>query len=159
MWYCGKNRVWSGCCLHTIMCLTHACRIPPSSTAVLLLKKRGEKNTPTSPGKKQTVPNLITVDIWWVLITMVRVGVSLDLCFWGFYKEENLSRATDSAGNKTNRAKFAEMPSGGERGVRGPVIWLLWWKWKHCNELDKSDAWVVSMPFISWFSPWYISNH
>lgn len=100
MWYCGKNRVWSGSCLHTIMCLTHACRIPPSSTAVLLLKKEGGKN-PTSLEKKQIVPNLVTLDIWQVLITMVRFDVLLDLCFRGFYKEEYCYRATDSAGNKT----------------------------------------------------------
>lgn len=65
------------------------------------LKKEGEKNPTSLEKKKQIVPNLVTLDIWQVLITMVRFDVSLDLCFRGFYKEEYCYRATDSAGNKT----------------------------------------------------------
>lgn len=97
------------------------------------LKKEGGKNPkPSFTRKKQTLPNLVTRDVWQVLITMARYDVSLD--FQVFYKEENLSRANDSTGNK-NKGKFAEMPLGGERVGS--------WTAQSFDFSDKSDSALV----------------
>lgn len=76
MQHCGKNRIWFGCCLHTMMCLSHARRLPPSSTAVLLLKKK-EKIKPLR--NKQTVPNPAILDVQQALRVMAGSESSLDL--------------------------------------------------------------------------------
>lgn len=59
------------------MRLNHACRIPPSLPAVYSFKKKEKKKKLLQ--KKQTLPGLVTLDAWQVLITMVRFDASLDL--------------------------------------------------------------------------------
>lgn len=128
------------------MCLSHACRISPSSTAVLLLKKKERKITQLLQ-KKQTLLNLVTVDAWQVPITMARCDVSLDL-FPGLFvnKGEGFSRISASTRNKNKNKVCCYALKVKKSSQVVMAYWFdLWWV--------KAPLWTGYAFYILIFSP------
>lgn len=134
------------------MCLSHAFRIPPSSNSCFPLKKRKRSKQKTSPEKKQTLLNLVTLDVWQVLITMVRLSVSLD----------------SLSGILQGRGPFVKPMILLERKTKQTKCKVYWDAFKVQKKVDKGmaqrfdfsdnsdnmkhDRLVVLIPFVSWFS-------